>query len=669
MNRKWKKITFVLLDVIVLGFFGFYLALNLKYKDSDELNSDFAMKVLDNETSNDTVTCGANAYASGGKCVCNSGYSPNSDGKSCYCPTPSKPGVGKSCGTISANGTTDTCTFETQPSYTVTVTSGSSAISVSGGTITAKSISSKTCKVSFSVSVVDTNSCGNQSEAAIVSGEVMVPWSGTQPSKCYKYISQETAEANNYSLYTPNCIDETNKCGTGGKWCEIKTRGCGSAPPVPLPHCYDTGYGLLEWALKETVVNNKIQSNMPSGWKIAKDANGNELTKDQCYTQFKCSTKYPGADTKESACNSTNEFTGDYVKKCGILKGSSIGDEFYRIDCKETMKTGFNGPILNDSAHPNSFMYPGTAFKFNYLAKTKVECEGKWNQDFYNAAEAYVKRYIDAKKLNSFHQEDSGFFGSALAGVQSVKDSYKNWTLNYFNSSMSKETGEIKDIQPTVKNTSKDEKKFTLELSDGSTAVVSSCGSEPNGKNANFTYKVAYTIKMQMPVVYYSDSKKPQYTTTASTGYESIGRVFPISDIKEYANRKDYKYAVTVSNLGLGHKWVNKETCVLGVKEKEIVFRSINLSDPFIQYLDSNHQIGENWKNNKYDFTGIIDKNTWSNPSQFNKVTINQQIGALIKNELASQYASYLGSCAKGTDQGRTPQLCALYKQAVAGKK
>ena len=302
MNRKWKKITFVLLDVIVLGFFGFYLALNLKYKDSDELNSDFAMKVLDNETSNDTVTCGANAYASGGKCVCNSGYSPNSDGKSCYCPTPSKPGVGKSCGTISANGTTDTCTFETQPSYTVTVTSGSSAISVSGGTITAKSISSKTCKVSFSVSVVDTNSCGNQSEAAIVSGEVMVPWSGTQPSKCYKYISQETAEANNYSLYTPNCIDETNKCGTGGKWCEIKTRGCGSAPPVPLPHCYDTGYGLLEWALKETVVNNKIQSNMPSGWKIAKDANGNELTKDQCYTQFKCSTKYPGADTKESAC-------------------------------------------------------------------------------------------------------------------------------------------------------------------------------------------------------------------------------------------------------------------------------------------------------------------------------------------------------------------------------
>ena len=666
MNLKWKRITFIAIDVIVLGFFGFYLALNLKY-DDDSSNGDFALKVLDNN-SNTEVKCGEHQYkTTSGTCVCKNGYT--SSGGSCVCSKPNTPS-GKGCGTISTNGSVPTtCTFDQSDTYEITVTSGSSVISVSNGEIRPLAIKGSTCKVPFSVSIKDVHTCSDgdtaESDTATITGEVMVPWSGgSQGSKCYKYISQATAETNNWSLYTPSCQKDP-RCGEGTEWCEIKTRSCGTAPPVPLPHCYDTGYGLLEWALKETVVNNKVQSNMPKGWKIATDANGQEITKDKCYTQFKCSTKYPGADDKETTCNATGGFTGDYVKKCGIKKGDSIGDEFYRIDCKETMKTGFNGPIFDNES---SFMYPGTAFKFNYLAKTKVECTGVWHQEFYNAAERYVKNYIDAKKIESFHQEDAGFYGSALNGVHAVRDSYRNWTLNYFGSSMNKETGVIYDVQPSIAGVSKDERKFTLEKSTDSEKVVSSCGSEPNGKNVNFTYKVAYTIKMVLPIVYYSNSQQPEYSTTEAIGYEPLGRVFPISDIKNYANNSDYKYKVEVSNLGLGHKWTDKETCDIKMKEKEIVFRSINLTDPFIQQLDSDHQIGKNWKNEKYDFTGIIDDAIWSKSSQYNKVTINQEVGKLIKDELARQYNSYLGSCAKGTDKGLTPQLCTLYKQAVAGK-
>ena len=685
MNRKWKKITFVLLDVIVLGFFGFYLALNLKYKDSNELNvSDFAMKVLVlDDTSNETITCGANAYASDGKCVCNSGYSPNSDGKSCYCPSvtvsiSATGGVYSSPGEVTASGG---------------ASNGVSALSVSfsGGTLSTEecsasgfgsvdssthctkftanssSISGTSCTRTATVTYKATNTCGN-SASAQASITVMKGWSSGSTVTVYNqdninYVRQSAEDD------TKNVAYEKCDSDTAPAKCTKYSRGCGTARPEPA--CYKDSDGFLWWDYDfkdskksyQQYNSSTGQYDAKSGWTRL-----DGVTKEQCYTQFKCSTTYPGKDEKEAACNSTSEFDGSYLKKCGVKNGDKIGDEFYRIDCNETMKTGFNGPILNDASHPNSFMYPGTAFKFNYIAKTKVECEGKWHQDFYNKAENYVKNYIDKRSYQAFHQEDSGFFGTALAGIQSVRDGYKNWTLNYFNSSMSKETGIIKDQQPTVKGTTKDERQFTLEMNDGSKVAVSSCGSEPNGKNENFTYKVAYTIKMQMPVVYYSNTQKPEYTTTATSGYTSIGRVFPISDIKDYANRKDYKYNVTVSNLGLGHKWVNKETCVIGVKEKEIVFRSINLNDPFIQALDSNHEIGENWKNSKYDFTGIIDPNTWSNPSQFNTVTITQEIGKLIKNELARQYSSYLGSCAKGTDQGKTPQLCALYKQTVAGK-
>lgn len=662
MGKKGKKIVFIVLDVLVLGFFGFYLSLNLRYKAEEPGDGDFIARALfANGTSNGT-TPSSNTVT-----WCPTGKYVNYNKTGCVCYEASI-SMG-SCGKISVGENAVNCNAisSTSHSKSTTCSSSSSYIKVdNSGNVTVGSVPKSLCTVSATITCTahhDSDDCSDASGTMSVTA--MVPWSsGTK--NVYTSVpdlNQAKAEKEGNDVYYNDC-NPNDKDSYGRTKCTKHSRGCGTHVE-PQPHCYKDSDGFLRYGYYESVSRDgKLVVSSPANkWTIV------DVPESECYTQFKCSTKYPGKDEKEATCNSISEFEGAYLKKCGIKVGDSIGDEFYRIDCKETMKAGFNGPILNDANHPNSFMYPGTAFKFNYLAKTKIECEGKWHQDFYEKAENYVKSYIDKKKINAFHQEDSGFFGSALSGVHSVRDSYKNWTLNYFNSSMSKETGEIKDIQPTVKNTSKDEKQFTLELSDGSTAAVSTCGSEPNGRNANFTYKVAYTIKMQMPVVYYSDSKKPQYTTTASTGYTSLGRVFPISDIKEYANRKDYKYTVTVSNLGLGHKWVNKETCVLGVKEKEIVFRSINLNDPFIQYLDSNHQIGENWKNNKYDFTGIIDKNTWSNPSQFNKVTINQQIGALIKNELASQYASYLGSCAKGTDQGKTPQLCALYKQAVAGKK
>ncbi len=684
MNKKWKKITFVVLDVVVLGFFGFYLALNLKYENDEVKSSDFAMKVLANDSSSDdsgssssTNNCtGYDQYQKpDGTCdTCGTGRSPNYNHTGCNCDSVSAPTL-KKCGTISKNGDNPT-NCDVSDEEDVTCTTGSPYVSVSGVTVTAGDVSSTNCKVNATIScrkkspAPSAYNCSD-SPASTTTVTVMVPWNTTSKEERVYYggvVSQSEAEKDNYNKYhKAGC----NPPEGGSEMCTIVVRGCGSEPPKPQPACYkENSTGFLKWDYDYLNSSKSFQSyNTSTGkWEAKSGYTKTTIQQEDCYTQFKCSTTYPGKDEKEASCNSTSEFTGSYVKKCGIKNGDSIGDEFYRIDCKETMKTGFNGPILNDSSKPNSFMYPGTAFKFNYIAKTKIECEGKWHQDFYTKAESYVKDYIDKKKFKSFHQEDSGFFDSALAGVQNVKESYRNWTLNYFNSSFSKETGVIKDQQPTVKGTSKDEKEFTLEMADGSKTKVSSCGNEPNGKNENFTYKVAYTIKMQMPVVYYSDSQKPQYTTVATSGYTSIGRVFPISDIKEYAKRTDYKYNVTISNLGLGHKWVNKETCALGVKEKEIVFRSINLNDPFIQALDSNHEIGENWKNSKYDFTGIIDKNTWSNPSQFNTVTIDQQIGKLIKNELARQYSSYLGSCAKGTDQGKTPQLCALYKQAVAGK-
>ena len=129
MSKKGKKILFVFLDIVILGFFGFYLSLNLRYKVEEPGEGDFIARALfDNGTSNSTipsgnttVTCGANAHVSGGKCVCNDGYSPNSDGRSCYCPEvtasiTSTPGVYSSPGEMTSSGASNGVSTLT-PSY------------------------------------------------------------------------------------------------------------------------------------------------------------------------------------------------------------------------------------------------------------------------------------------------------------------------------------------------------------------------------------------------------------------------------------------------------------------------------------------------------------------------------------------------------------------------
>ncbi len=714
MKNKWKIATFVAVDVVVLCFFGFYLVLNLKYKEGRE-SGDFSVRVLANDSSNSsgsnstTITCGTNEHESNGSCVCDDGYV-SSDG-GCVCPEVDVrlesrcSGLYSSPGTPTSDGGNGKCGVEgTYDLHGGTLSKqecsasgfGSVSSGANCGTFTANSssISGLSCSRTSTITYKVTNSCGN-SKSATTSVKIMKGWSSGQKVEVNNPDNvphpRQSAEDDSDNVAYEECTPSNGAPSV----CTRYSRGCGKARLEPS--CFEDENGFLWWDYDYKNSSKSLQQyNSQTGQYDAKKGYTKkpDIKKSECYTEFKCSTQYPKSASLETTCNSTGEFsTTDskikpYVKKCGVKKGSEIGEEFYRIECNETMKTGFNGPILNSDSYPNSFLYPGTAFKFNYVAKTKVSCEGKWHQKFYEAAKKYVTNYkhekvkIELDKIGDNSVDDSilqKFSDSALKeGIGEIENSYKNWKLNYFRLG-NKEKGVIYDQQPSVTGVKKDEYRFDgnkelgLDLMDGYKNEVDSCPPEglvthKNSENVNFTYQVAYTIRMQLPVLYYSGTNKNQYTTTETSGYKTLGRVFPISDIEDYANRNDYKYVVTISNLGLAHKWTNTETCGLTVKDKEIVFRAINLSDPFIQQLDSNHKIGENWKNSKFDFTNIIDKNTWSNASQFNEVRIDQTVGKLIKEELSKQYNSYLGSCATGTDKGTTPQICALYKQAIAGK-
>ena len=675
MSRRGKKITFVILDIFILGFLGLYLSFNLNYDEDNPTSGDFTLRMLDNNTT-DSCTGANQITKSDGTCgTCTNDNIPNSSHTACYCPKPDKASVSSNgcSGKYSKGG--QGCAISFSGSGTVECSSNDSTISVSNkngacNVSVTGDLPKGTCEKSVSVSATNTNKCGETSDSVSASLTVYVPWGdGQAGAKVYSEattkINKGVAEAKSYNTAYEGCSKVSDY------WtCTKYSRPCGKSVPNPEPKCYkNNSDGFLYWGVYSTI-NNDGDEVTKQGYTLV-----NNVDRDSCYTQFKCSRKNPDARTVTNECNGTHvpvaevnsnnsELTGEYVKKCGVFDGTTISDDFYKITCQEKMKTAYNGPIFDDN---NSFMYPGTGFKFNYEAKTIVDCKGEWHEDFYNKASKYVDSYLNAKKAKAFRQEDNSFYDSAKQGLADIRNSYITWRLNYFGAPGI--AGTISDSQPTIpdKVIKKDERSFNLELVSGYDVATKTCGSEPTSAK-NFNYTVTYDIKMQMPVVYYNQNSKDMYSTTSCTGCAKLGRIFPISDIKDYAGNTAYSYNVAINNLGMGHNWTNNESCGLKVKAKEIVFRPINLSDPFIQQLSSDHKIGLNWKNSVFDFTGIIDKEIWSKPSEYNKVTINEEVGSLIKKELANQYASYLGSCSKGTDQSKTPQLCNLYKQAVAGK-
>lgn len=625
---------------------------------------------------------------------------------SCSCPTPADFTAGGCTGLYSSHGAQgngcDVTPTGDEYSYSSNLTQASVD---SSGHVTIADIDSSTCRTSFKITVTRTNACG-ATRTKETGGEAMVPWP-TTPSKkvCVKTpVNQATAEANNKSSYHNGCVNNSSKCGSykdeNGKevpyqYCDKYSRGCGTENPEPEPGCFRDGNGFLWWdstgKTYQTYTNGKWTDN--TGYKRT------NLPYDKCYTKFKCSIKNEAARTVETTCNethvpnseagtNTNELSGTYINKCGILyDDGTIGEKqsdgtekflFYKITCEEKMKTAFNGPIFDSES---SFLYPGTGFGFNYFAKTIVSCKGYWDNTFYSAASTYVSTYIENRfKSSSFQQDDEDdkiskeFYSSALSALNGVATRYKNWKVNYY--STGKPTGTIKDIQPDGKVQKKDWHLFNLVFNELSVDGDSYCGELPNGElKASFTYQELHNMQMKLPILWYD--KTASYVSETDNQYKvkecstlddenCLGRIFPISDSKEFAG-SEYKYEVRVNGLGWKNNWTNYETCDINMREKQIYFRQINLGDPFVQKLNPDRGIGANWKNAKFNFINLIDPNIWSKASEYNMIRITEEDGRNIKQELNSNTGYYSGICSTGSASVAST-ICAKYNQAVNGK-
>jgi len=87
------------------------------------------------------------------------------------------------------------------------------------------------------------------------------------------------------------------------------------------------------------------------------------------------------------------------------------------------------------------------------------------------------------------------------------------------------------------------------------------------------------------------------------------------------------------------------KSCQFTHTKDNLIYRQIDLNDPFIKNLKTNRVIGENWLNDKYDFTRIIKSDIWNSAPAFVYSFTRLDVDNIVNNtnDIQDRVDSYLG--------------------------
>jgi len=126
---------------------------------------------------------------------------------------------------------------------------------------------------------------------------------------------------------------------------------------------------------------------------------------------------------------------------------------------------------------------------------------------------------------------------------------------------------------------------------------------------------------------------------------------------KKNVDKGLYSVKITIDNIGTDNKEskIINEMCKLNYQENELLFRVIDVSNPFI---NNSYVPGINWKDGryKYNFVGIIDSSIWSQVPE-GEVLLDTSRIKLIQND--NSVEKYLGTCDLPTSNSA---ICSLIR-------
>lgn len=309
--------------------------------------------------------------------------------------------------------------------------------------------------------------------------------------------------------------------------------------------------------------------------------------------------------TKRLTCSGSVTFGDKTQTSCSVSS-----NQFYTISCSENLTTKFNPQMISE-------IYTGLGFSYEININSNRSCSGTFNYNAFMEAYNKVRSNINKAPKNSEAYYENL---NKLEDLRRIVNTYNSWASNY-------NLNSVKATLTTTGETSKLLKKINggvlsvnfvtksessnPKLNKTKTYNLSSLGGVSNPSDWTFTDYL--TKVLQLPVGYMNrDTEIISYTPCENCAV--LENRYYIPSNKNLVNKK-FTYTVSVENLGLDKVWqANAESCDLTVIDK-LVYRSINLSDPFIK-ANTKRETGRNWLNDDFDFRKVISTDTWKDTTK-----------------------------------------------------
>ena len=470
----------------------------------------------------------------------------------------------------------------------------------------------------------------------ITSGTVQVrsKWTPEQSIPCAplpegQVTSEIAADAKGKDIYYTSPDGEGNYCGRKrrGECCN----GCTSTGGKEA--CYKNKNGELKWTsdTKFGTKTNKTKSECKNCYgnskiyslasKVAWLSEANNT-----YTEFISSVTSESACKKSSApssCVPVN--TGDpkntktiNVSTCEdnvnntTTDGMSCsGTPYYTIKCTNQTKTKFDLGDDGITTTSNNILV-GQGFKYGITVNVVRTCDGKFDVDTWKKAYNYVDGVIEKakeEKKKASSSEKKQLESLIIENENKLKE-LKRMVTTYNNYDLNKESSITSKINLSYKVKGKEQTVTTEMITEviqkgagkysNKSEVKLGVSGLSNPYNYSWTNESKPTIVKLIPPKKYMDNNGK----IANSGIDAGNKIY----VDYYTEPKTYPLNIKVNGIG-GNIVIENNKCIIKVVDQEIIYRPIDISNPFIS---KDWIPGSNWINDLFDFKNVIHSDIWS---------------------------------------------------------
>ena len=323
---------------------------------------------------------------------------------------------------------------------------------------------------------------------------------------------------------------------------------------------------------------------------------------------------------------------------------SSSNETYYSKYCQEGYLDNYeykNGLIttirVNKVAEGSKkFTLPmGMGFPIEVNLETNIKCTynidyNKMQQEKKNLTNL-INRTTDAKEKASLQKK--------LNNLEKSFSNYQELVKNDLEDYVSRFTNQTARLKIYYKSNGTD--SIILE-NKGDIKYQLNCGT-PTKVNDVITNQTCYIYlakDMQLPTACLEMQDGEQAKCSSSNTQINGGNNFYVK-MKEQSGRIYVEANEAGYDMGTN---IETNECSYDVNGKfNITFRQVELADPFLTSYDPKRKIGDNYKNNRYNFSKIIKADIWEKTADYrfslSKINVSQ-----IKKDSGTSTVSYLGT-------------------------